>query len=71
VRRRGRLEDRAGGRRPAALRDRVTPTPTASRARMKLSNGPQPQPRSSTRLPGSIPICSATYSCFRCCACSR
>ncbi len=48
----------------------VTPTPEASRSRMKSSSGPQPQPRSSTRRPGAIPICSATYSCFRRCACS-
>ena len=45
--------------------------PVAAPSRMKSSSGPQPQPRSSTRRPGSIPICSATYSCLRLWASSR
>ena len=32
---------------------------------MKFNSGPHPQPKSSTRRPGPIPSCSATYSCFR------
>src|ERR1019366_189373 len=49
----------------------IEATPLAPRARMKLSSGPHPHPRSSTRAPGLIPICSATYSCLRRCASSR
>ncbi len=68
--RRGRRGRGAGRPRPAP-RTASRRRPCAPRARMKLSSGPQPQPRSSTRRPGSIPICSATYSCLRRCACSR
>src|ERR1019366_4358328 len=43
----------------------------AVREGAEARRGRHPHPRSSTRAPGLIPICSATYSCLRRCASSR
>ena len=65
------VEAVAPARRELRARRASRRRPSPPRRRMKSSSGPQPQPRSSTRRPGPIPICSATYSCLRRCASSR